>query len=231
MWWWYRDREDYGQFVADGTGQTDKQGHLNIAARDGAQREPDDNGPIDYILSTSVTDATDQTLGKSTIVTAHQTQFYLGMHANEYVQAVGMPFGVNLVALDPGGKQVAAKVHRLFIRMQFSCEWQTVGMRSFQHCDQSEHKIIERDVDLAAGGSHTERIYPDTRPGRLHRARRVQGRGRQQGRLRERDRVIGKGGGVLERRRGRPHDRDCEQAELQGRRRGAAGRSDQPPDG
>jgi len=167
-WWGYRS-EDYGTFVADGSGDTDKQGHLKIAARDSnkddvATATSTDKGPIDYILSANVTDSTDQTLGKSVVVTAHQTQFYLGMHANEFVQAVGMPFGVNLVALTPDGKQTAAKVHLSFIRTTYSCEWEQVGMRSFQHCNSSEKPAIERDVDVAASGSHTERIYP-TDPG------------------------------------------------------------------
>ncbi|MGE5185074.1 MAG: alpha-2-macroglobulin family protein, partial [Acidobacteriota bacterium] len=162
MWyWWGGYRDDYGQFVADGTGTTDKQGHLKIAARDGDSKG---DGPVDYIVSTSVTDSTDQTLGKSVVVTAHRTQFYLGMHANEFVQAVGMPFGVNLVALDPNGKQVATKAHLSWTKTAYSCEWQSVGYRSYQHCDSSDKTMMERDVDLSAGGSHTERIYP-TEPG------------------------------------------------------------------
>src|SRR5207249_1304882 len=36
-WWWWYSRDDYGQFVADGNGTTDRQGHLQIAARDGAK--------------------------------------------------------------------------------------------------------------------------------------------------------------------------------------------------
>jgi uncharacterized protein YfaS (alpha-2-macroglobulin family) len=171
-WWWgYRYRDDYGTFVADGSGQTDKQGHLKIAARDNNKDNGDstaantaDNGPVDYILSTNVTDATDQTLGKSAVITAHHTQFYLGMHANEFVQAQGMPFGVNLVALTPDGKQTAAKIHLTWTRTKYSCEWESVGYRSYQHCQSSDKLEMERDVDLAASGSHTERIFP-TEPG------------------------------------------------------------------
>jgi len=40
-------------------------------------------------------------MGKSVIVTRTKTSLYLGMHANEYVQAVGMPFGVNLGRAGP----------------------------------------------------------------------------------------------------------------------------------
>lgn len=161
QWWWYERRDDYGEPLSDGTGKTDAQGHLAIATRDDATSF---TGPVDYILSANVTDGTDQTMGKSVIVAAHQTAFYLGMHANELVQAVGMPFGVNLVALDPGGKRVGTKAHLSFVRTINTCTWNTVGARSYSQCEASEKTAIERDIEIAAGGSHTERIYP-TEPG------------------------------------------------------------------
>lgn len=160
-WWWYERDADYGTFIADGTGTTDSRGKLRIAARDTAKAF---EGPIDYILSTSVTDSADQTMGKSVVVTAHKTSFYLGMHANELVQAVGMPFGVNLVALAPNGNRVATKAKLSFIRTVYDCEWEYVGARSFQRCDSSQAPALEREITIAATGSHTERIYP-TEPG------------------------------------------------------------------
>jgi uncharacterized protein YfaS (alpha-2-macroglobulin family) len=160
-WWWYEPRDDYGESLSDGTGQTDAQGHLAIATRDDATSFA---GPVDYILSAKVTDATDQAMGKSVIVAAHQTAFYLGMHANEFVQAVGMPFGVNLVALAPDGKRVATRAHLSFIRTINTCTWNTVGARSYSQCEATDKTAIERDIEIAAGGSHTERIYP-TEPG------------------------------------------------------------------
>ena len=161
QWWWAPHVDDYGDEVSDGADATDAQGHLAIASRDDAKADP---GPVDYILSANVTDAADQTIGKSVVVTAHDTAFYLGMHANEMVQAVGMPFGVNLVALAPDGTRVATKAHLSFIRTEQTCAWDSVEYRSYEHCDAHPHTMIERDVDIAAGGSHTERIYP-TEPG------------------------------------------------------------------
>jgi hypothetical protein len=107
-WYWYsyESNDDYGELVGDGTGKTNAQGRLSIAARDPATKF---EGPIDYILSANVTDSADQTMGKSTVVTAHKTSFYLGMHANEFVQAVNMPFGVNLVAVKPDGSRIGTK--------------------------------------------------------------------------------------------------------------------------
>ena len=159
--WWWNERDDYGEFISDGQGKTDAQGLLKIAARDSATSF---TGPVDYILSANVTDSADQTMGKSAVVTAHKTSLYLGMHANEFVQAVGMPFGVNLVALDPSGGRAAAKAKLTFTRTVRSCLWNDVGARSFQRCDASEKVMLERDVDIAAAGSHVERLFP-TEPG------------------------------------------------------------------
>lgn len=161
QWWWYEPSDDYGEFIGDGTGKTDAQGHLVIEARDTAKAF---TGPIDYILSANVTDSADQTMGKSTVVTAHKTQFYLGMHANEFVQAVGMPFGVNLVALDTAGKQRATKAKLTMTRTVHSCMWEQLGARGFQRCESTQKKMFEREIAIAGAGSHTERIYP-TEPG------------------------------------------------------------------
>ncbi|MEJ7604306.1 MAG: MG2 domain-containing protein, partial [Kofleriaceae bacterium] len=160
-WWWDESADDYGEFLADGTGETDAQGHLAIEARDGATSFA---GPVDYILSANVTDEADQTMGKSALVTAHKTGFYLGMHANEFVQAVGMPFGVNLVALAHEGARVATRAKLSFIRTVATCSWNDVGSRSFERCDSAEKVMFVRDVSIANAGSHVERIYP-TEPG------------------------------------------------------------------
>jgi uncharacterized protein YfaS (alpha-2-macroglobulin family) len=156
-WWWYERDDDYGEFIADGDGTTNAAGKLTIAARDSAKKF---EGPVDYILTANVTDSSDQTMGKSVVITAHKTAFYLGLHANEYVQAVGMPFGVNVVALAPDGKQVATKAKLSFIQTKRTCVWTDVGPRGAYKCDGKEFTMLERDIDLAAAGSHTERIYP-----------------------------------------------------------------------
>ncbi len=161
MWWWHDDDHDYGEMVAEGDGTTDDKGRLSITARDDAKKF---TGPIDYILSANVTDEADQTMGKSVIVTAHKTSLYLGLFANEYVQAVGMPFGVNLVALKPDGARAAAKAKLSFTKTEHACSYTGVGARSFQSCTSSEKKVLEREISIAGAGSHTERIYP-TEPG------------------------------------------------------------------
>jgi alpha-2-macroglobulin len=160
-WYWY-EPEDYGEFLGDGTGETDATGTLVIEARDPATRR---EGPVDYILSANVTDAADQTIGKSAVVTAHETAFYLGMHANEFVQAVGMPFGINLVALAPDGARVATKAKLTVIRNVHDCTWSD-HTRARQQCQTTARRVIEREIAIAKAGSHTERIVP-TEPGEL----------------------------------------------------------------
>lgn len=166
--WWYDNCSytgygcgDYGEFISDGNGATNAQGKLRIAARDSATTF---DGPIDYILSANVTDSADQTMSKSSIVTAHKSSLYLGMHANEYVQAVGMPFGVNLVALAPDGNRKEAKAKLTFTKVDRTCDWEYTGARSFMKCDTKDKVTLEREVTIAGAGSHTERIYP-TEPG------------------------------------------------------------------
>ncbi len=166
--WWYDDCSygrygcgDYGEFISDGKGTTNAQGKLQIAARDSATTF---DGPVDYILTANVTDSADQTMGKSAIVTAHKTSLYLGVHANEYVQAVGMPFGVNLVALAPDGSRKEVKAKLTFTKVDRDCRWENSGSRSSMRCDTKDKLSLEREVTIAGAGSHTERIYP-TEPG------------------------------------------------------------------
>jgi len=160
-WWWDESYDDYGEFISDGAGTTSSQGTLKIAARDSATTF---EGPVDYILSANVTDSADQTMGKTAIVTAHKTSLYLGMHTNEYVQAVGMPFGVNLVALTPHGARTSAKATLTVSRTVRTCTWDSYAGRSYQRCDANEKVVLTRDITIANAGTHTERIYP-TEPG------------------------------------------------------------------
>ena len=160
-WYWYDGYEDYGEFLSDGAGATNAQGKLAIAVRDSATQF---TGPVDYILTANVTDSADQTMGKSAVITAHKTSMYLGIHANEYVQAAGMPFGVNLVALAPDGTRTTAKGKLTVTRTLRTCTWNDYAGRSFERCDASEKPVLEREVTIANAGSHTERIYP-TDPG------------------------------------------------------------------
>ncbi len=160
-WWWRDDDHDYGEFVSEGNGTTDARGRLAITAKDDAEKF---TGPVDYILSATVRDEADQTMGKSLVLTAHKTSLYLGLFSNEYVQAVNMPFGINVVALRPDGARTAAKAKLSFVKHSYTCDWNRVGARAFERCTSSEKKVLEREISIAGAGSHTERIFP-TEPG------------------------------------------------------------------
>ncbi len=156
--YWSRwDRSSYSSYLTDGEGKTDGKGKMSIRVRD-PQLEFD--GPQDYILNAQVTDETDQTVSKTTVVTAHKTDFYVGLHTQEYVQAVGMPFSVNVVALSPEGKRVATKAKLSLIRQDYQCTYSD-GYRAYRTC-KAVHKVaLERDIDIPATGVGTEPIMPE----------------------------------------------------------------------
>lgn len=155
-----RYESDYPSYIADGQGTTDGKGKLRIKVRD---PQTNFDGPQDYIVHASVTDDTDQTISKTAVVTAHKSDFYLGIHTQEYVQAVGMPFAVNVVALSPEGKRVATKATLSLIRQDYQCTY-AGGYRRYQTCE-SVHKLDStRTVDISDSGAAVERIMP-TQPG------------------------------------------------------------------
>jgi len=156
-WWWSDERDEYGEFLSDGNGVTDAHGQLGFAIRDDATGL---TGPQDYVVSATVTDESDQAMTASRVFTAHQTELYLGMHTQEFVQAVGMPFGVNLIAVAPDGKRVGSKAHLSMIRKVTDCRWQQVAARSYSSCTTHDEVALERDVTIPATGTLTERIYP-----------------------------------------------------------------------
>lgn len=158
-WYWYGDYGDegYADLVSDGEGQTDASGAFGFAVRD-----PDTKltGPRDYIIAASVTDAAAQTMRKATVVTAHQSEVYLGVHTQEWVQAVGMPFSVNVVAVDPRGKRVAHAATLSFVRTVHDCRYDDLGYRSYASCTTHEEVAMQRTITIPATGTATERIYP-----------------------------------------------------------------------
>jgi uncharacterized protein YfaS (alpha-2-macroglobulin family) len=173
-WWWYEDRDEYGEFLSDGTATTDARGHAAISVRDEATGL---TGPQDYVINATVTDDSDQAMSASRVFTAHQTDLYIGMHTQEYVQAVGMPFGVNLVAVAPDGKRTGTKAKLTMIKKVTDCTWQTVASRSYSSCTTRDDVALEREIAIPATGTLTERIYPKTPGDFLIKVETTDGRG------------------------------------------------------
>ncbi len=156
---WWRDSDlDHEplELVTDGEGTTDAKGRFKLSFRDPARKL---TGPQDYVARVSVTDEADQTVSKSLVVSAHASEYYLGVHAQEFVQAVEMPFAVNLVALAPDGVQRGAAATLRWLRHRSECKWSD-GYRSYPSCTIKKEKVWSRAVQIPATGIATERILP-----------------------------------------------------------------------
>lgn len=152
--------DDYGSryldFVADGDGETNRRGKFKFSVRDSQKKF---SGPQDYVVGVSVRDETDQVVTKQTVITAHKTDFYVGLHTQEWVQAVDMPFAINTVALSPTGEHVGTKAKLKFIRETYECTY-SGGYRAYRSCKQKQEVEMERDIEIPATGTGTERIMP-----------------------------------------------------------------------
>ncbi|HUS65680.1 MAG TPA: MG2 domain-containing protein [Kofleriaceae bacterium] len=157
--WWYYDEEsasEYTSFVSDGEAKTDARGKAAFAVRD---PKSEFDGPQDYLARAVVTDESDQSVGKQVVVTAHPSEFYVGIHTQEFVQAVDMPFAVNTIALRPDGAQVGTKATMTFVRESWDCSW-SGGYRSYSSCTDKHDTELTREITIPATGSGTERILP-----------------------------------------------------------------------
>ena len=157
---WYYDRygdgDEYLSFVSDGEGKTDARGVMSFGVRD---TESKFDGPQDYLARAVVTDESDQSVGKQVVITAHPSQFYLGLHTQEFVQAVDMPFAINTVAVKPDGTRVGTKAKLTFVKQSWDCTW-SEGYRSYSSCTTRTEPVLSRDIDIPATGNGTERILP-----------------------------------------------------------------------
>jgi uncharacterized protein YfaS (alpha-2-macroglobulin family) len=156
--WWYDDEssDEYLTFVSDGESKTDARGKASFSVRD---PKSEFDGPQDYLARAVVTDESDQSVGKQVVFTAHPSDFYVGIHTQEFVQAVDMPFAVNTVALRPDGAQTGTKAKLTFVRESWDCSW-TEGRRAYESCTTNHDAVFEREIDIPATGTGTERILP-----------------------------------------------------------------------
>ncbi|MEO6953096.1 MAG: MG2 domain-containing protein [Polyangia bacterium] len=154
--WWDRHSDNL-ELVSDGETTTDKHGVLRFHTE---QDKPPEQ-PTDYVASVKVKDETGQTTSKQVVVVMHPSEFYLGLHTEEWVQAVAMPFAVNLVALAPDGKQVDATVKLSWLARHTSCP-SSGGSYGYNDCKTTTDTLFSRDVKLSSSGVVTERIRPET---------------------------------------------------------------------
>lgn len=157
-WWggWYGGYYDSSTHLTDGEGLTDQSGGIDIEVQD---VERGHSAPQDFIFDVQVTDSSDQTVSKQKVITAHKSDFYLGLHTQEWLQAVDMPFSVNAVAVDPTGKRVETDATLAFVRMEYDCK-KNEGYRRYSSCEERPVTMLTRKFRIPKAGTATERIVP-----------------------------------------------------------------------
>ena len=156
--WNVRRRGD-DELVADGSGETTAAGHLAIAARDSASAQ----GPVDYVLTATVTEASGESQTARAQVTARASSLQLAVRAAERIEPAGVPFAIELAAVAPDGAPTAAAAHLTLIRRERTCSWRELGRERLRRCDGATRTMLERDVAIATAGT-IESIAP-TEPG------------------------------------------------------------------
>jgi uncharacterized protein YfaS (alpha-2-macroglobulin family) len=149
--WWARNEErSFSQPVADGDVQLDDAGKATIAARDD---DADGKQPQDYLFEATVEDASGQAVTTGTTITGHVSDLYLGLHPSEYVQAVDMPFGVQVVGFNREGARRAAQAELTLTRRTYDCG--AHGPNGYWSCARNDDKepVLRRTVAVAESGS------------------------------------------------------------------------------
>ncbi len=144
--------------VSDGEGEADAKGRYSFWFKDPRRSL---KGAQDYLVQVTAIDETDQRVSTRMVISAHPSDFYLGLHAQEYVQAVDMPFSINAVALSPDGVQVGAAARLSYVQQRSRCTT-AGGHRSYRQCKREFHKVWSREIQIPATGAATERIMPRT---------------------------------------------------------------------
>ena len=164
QWWWYEPRDDYGEFVVRRHRHDRRAG----PPRDRGARSRDrrSTGPIDYILSANVTDATrsdDGQVGRSSPRTRPRS-ISACTRTSSCRRSACRSASTSSRSI-PTASGSPTKAHLSFIRTRQHVRLER-GRRAQLPALRRDatRSMIERDVDIAAGGSHTERIYP-TEPG------------------------------------------------------------------
>jgi len=147
-WAWWAPRRDSERFVTDGTIETDAAGRFAVRV---VHDPAGSTGPRDYIAEIALHDATGQVIDKRLAMTVHPTDRYVGLHAQELLQAAGMPFAVGVVAVDVRGQQVAGEAE---------LSWVKRGTWRWRQPRTDDSVVWTRKVTIPATGQATERINP-----------------------------------------------------------------------
>jgi alpha-2-macroglobulin len=120
---WYRwfdnQREGGGEQVAEGTGQTDAQGHFIVSAPATLGK---DNHSRKLRMEVDITDVDGQVITAEGDANVHAGAFYIGLRPEGYVAQVGQPQNAALITLDPQGQPIGnrALTVKIYRREWFS---------------------------------------------------------------------------------------------------------------
>jgi uncharacterized protein YfaS (alpha-2-macroglobulin family) len=157
----YPGYDEYGSdgtsFVGEGETTSDDKGRFGFVLRDPARKL---DTAQDYLISVSATDPAGQTVTRRSVLVGDPQDFYLGLHPQEWVQAVGMPFAIDAVAVDRDGVRRAATAELSFARRSWSCR-DSGDYRAQTRCERHDSKLWSRELGLDASGSNTTPIVPD----------------------------------------------------------------------
>lgn len=152
QYWARYEVRSFSETVADGEGKLDESGKVSVETSDPAK---DLSGPQDYLFEVTVEDASGQGVTAGQVLTGHKANLYLGLHPAEFVQAVGMPFGVQAVAFDAEGKRRAAEVELTLWRRSYECSWGYSGCKR----KESTAPALKRKIAVpVAGSAAVERV-------------------------------------------------------------------------
>lgn len=156
MWWWHQE-EATPAYVTDGSVTTRADGSFEVAFT--ADQELG-RRPRDYVVSVRVEDASEDVVTARAAVTVHPTDFYVGLHTQESLQAAGMPFAVNAVALTPAGETMSTDATLSYVRVRRQCRPLPPPERGTT-CANVNEPVWTRSIRLQAGGESTQRIEPE----------------------------------------------------------------------
>ncbi|MBK9069470.1 MAG: Ig-like domain-containing protein [Myxococcales bacterium] len=142
---WYEEYSDeYGDFIEEGSGRTDAAGNFALLVKDG---KTEFDGPQDYVVEMRVTDASTQTVAKSSVIAAYYGDYVLGVRNENWVAPAGKPFTVELVALDEKGTPVTTTARLSLVRSSWECR--RIGMVQMRSdCEEKQTVAMVKDLKV-----------------------------------------------------------------------------------
>ena len=150
QYWARYEERSFSGLVEDGEVELDRAGSARVTVKDKEKKLP---GPQDYILQATVKDATGQSVSAGQVVVGHRSNLYLGLHPAECVQAVDMPFAVQVVGFDIEGNRRAAQAELEIVRRSYDCGPHGEDGQWSCTTDTAKQPAVKRTVVVPASGS------------------------------------------------------------------------------